>query len=348
MIHFDSDYMEGAHPRILERLVETNLEQTPGYGTDKYTESARQMVRDAVGNHSADVHFLVGGTQTNATVIGAMLRGAEAVISADSGHINVHEASAIESTGHKVITLAAMNGKLVAADLENYLYDFFDDDTWPHMALPAMVYISFPTECGTLYTLKELESLSDVCHRYSLKLYLDGARLGYGLACKECDVKIKDIYRLCDAFYIGGTKVGAMFGEALVLKNKDLAPHFYTDTKRSGAMLAKGRLLGLQFETLFEENFKLYLECGRNGVERAMELRAAFEAKGWKPAIDSPTNQQFLQLPNTVIDEISKYATFEYWGQRGSLYSTVRFVTNWATRQEEVATLASIIPESSK
>lgn len=348
MIHFDSDYMEGAHPRILERLVETNLEQTPGYGTDRFSTRARELVREAVGSHFAAVHFLVGGTQTNATVVSALLWGAEAVISADTGHINVHEAGAIEGTGHKIITIPGKAGKISAVQIEECLHNFYDDDTWMHMAIPSMVYLSYPTEFGTLYSLKELEAISDVCHRYSVKLYVDGARLGYGLAAKQCDVTIKDFYRLCDAFYIGGTKVGTLIGEAVVLKNKDLNPHFLADIKRSGAMLAKGRLLGLQFETLFEDNFKLYLECGRNGVERALELRAAFEAKGWKPAVNSPTNQQFFDLPNTVIDEISKYATFEYWGPRGNLHSTVRFVTNWATKPEDVAALSAIIPDCPK
>ena len=344
MLHFDSDYMEGAVPAIMERLAETNFEQTPGYGTDKYSNNARQLVRSAVGNHFADVHFLMGGTQTNAAVIGALLRGSEAVVAADTGHISVHEAGAVEATGHKVITLPGKDGKLEPDKLEAYLHDFYEDDTWQHMALPSLVYISLPTEFGTVYSLEELEAISSVCRRYSVKLFVDGARLGYGLAAKGCDVTIKDLYRLCDAFYIGGTKVGAMFGEALVLKNKDLAPHFYTDSKRFGAMLAKGRLLGLQFETLFADNFKLYMECGKNGVEKAMELRAAFEAKEYKPAIDSPTNQQFFTLPNSVIDTIAKGATFEYWGPRGAESSTVRFVTNWATTSEAVTQLAALIP----
>ena len=346
MIHFDSDYMAGAHPRIMERLCETNLEQTPGYGTDRYCISARELVREAVGNHFADVHFLVGGTQTNATVINALLRGAEAVIAADTGHISVHEAGAIEATGHKVLALPATDGKLEASAVEDYLKAFYDDDTWQHMALPEMVYISQPTEYGTIYSLKEICAISDVCRRYSIKLYLDGARLGYALASKACDFIIKDIYQHCDAFYIGGTKVGTLFGETVVLKNKDLAPHFVTDIKRSGAMLAKGRMLGLQFETMFADKFKLYMECGRNGVERAMDLRAAFETKGWKPCIDSPTNQQFFTLPNTVIDKLAEYATFEYWGPRGSESSTVRFVTCWATTPEEIEELAGLIPQA--
>ena len=344
MLHFDSDYMAGAHPRIIERLAATNLEETPGYGTDKYTENACALLADATGNHLSAVHLLMGGTQTNATVIGAMLRGPEAVISPDTGHISVHEAGAIEATGHKVLTLPAKEGKITADQIEHYMTDFNADDTWEHMSIPAMVYISYPTEYGTVYSLKELEAISDVCRRFSLKLYLDGARLAYGLACNGCDVTIKDLGRLCDAFYIGGTKAGTLFGEAVVINHREYAPHFFTHIKRSGALLAKGRLLGLQFETMFADGFKLYLECGRTGVERAMELRAAFESKGYKPAIDSPTNQQFFTLPNTVIDEIAKSATFEYWGPRGKESSTVRFVTSWATTEEAVTQLAALIP----
>lgn len=346
MLYFDSDYMEGAHPAIMDRLTRTNLEKTTGYENDKYCTNARELVRSAVGNHFADVHFLVGGTQANAVVVNALLRGSEAVIAADTGHISVHEAGAIEATGHKVITLPGKEGKLDPDELESFMHGFYEDDTWMHMPLPAMVYISFPTEYGTVYSLKELEAVSDVCRRYSIKLYLDGARMGYGLASKGCDVTLKDIYRLCDAFYIGGTKVGALFGEAVVLKNKDLAPHFYTDIKRSGAMLAKGRLLGIQFCTLFEDGFKLYMECGRNAIDRAMELRAAFLAKGYKPAIDSPTNQQFFTLPNAVLEDLAKVASFEFWGPRGSGQSTVRFVTSWATRPEEIVELAAAIPQA--
>ena len=333
--------MEGAHPRILERLCQTNLDQNSGYGTDPHTERAKELIRAHLGNEAADIHFLVGGTQTNATVIGAVLHGADAVLTVDTGHINVHEAGAIEATGHKVITLPGKDGKLDAADLEEYLRAFHSDENWQHMSIPAMVYISFPTEYGTIYSLRELEALSDVCKRYSLKLYMDGARLGYGLVAKGNDVSIKDIARLCDAFYIGGTKVGALFGEAVVLKNDKLIPHFFSYVKRIGAMLAKGRLLGIQFETMFTDG--LYYECARIGVERAMALRAAFEAKGYKPLIDSPTNQQFFELPNREIEHLQKYATFELWGPRGKESSVARFVTNWATTEDAIEQLAAVI-----
>lgn len=341
MIRFDSDYMEGAHPRIMERLAQTNLEQTPGYGTDPYCENARARIKAELGNHFADIHFLMGGTQTNTTLIGALLRGSEAVIAVQSAHIGVHEAGAIEATGHKVITLPSENGKLCASALEDYLTEFFKDDTWRHMAIPALVYLSFPTELGTIYTLKELEAIVSVCKRYSLKLYIDGARLAYGLAAKGNDVTLKDLARLCDAFYIGGTKVGTLFGEALVLKSRSLIPNFFSYIKRSGAMLAKGRLLGVQFETMFTDG--LYLECGRIGVQMAMELKAAFVAAGFAPVIDSPTNQQFLELPNTLIDKLKEHASFEYWGARGKESSTVRFVTGWATTKESISELKSLL-----
>lgn len=341
MLHFDSDYMEGAHPLIMERMMQTNLEQTVGYGMDPYTRRAVALIQDAVGSHFADVHFLIGGTQSNATVIGALLHGSDAVIAADTAHINVHEAGAIEATGHKVIPLPAIEGKLSAARIEQYLENFFKDDTWAHMSIPAMVYISFPTEYGTIYSKAELEAISGVCKRYSLKLFVDGARLGYGLAAKGNDVTLKDLFRCCDAFYIGGTKVGTMFGEAVVLKSKSLVPNFFSYIKRSGAMLAKGRLLGLQFETMFTDD--LYLKCGRNGVDRAMELREAFESCGYKPAIDSPTNQQFFELPNSLIDNLSKDVTFEFWGPRGKDKSIVRFVTSWATPAESIEKLKALL-----
>ena len=345
MLHFDCDYMEGAHPLIMKRLMETNFEQTPGYGQDKYSDNAKALICGQLGNQSAEVHFISGGTQTNATVIGALLRGPEAVIAASSGHINVHEAGAIEATGHKVIALGSREGKLTASEIEEYMRDFYADETWMHMSIPAMVYLSFPTEFGTLYTLDELQAISNVCKRYSLKLYLDGARLGYALAARQNDVTLKDLARLCDAFYIGGTKVGALFGEVVVLKNKDVAPHFFTYVKRNGALLAKGRLLGIQFEVLFTDG--LYLECGRNGVERALEIKAAFEAGGYKTVHDSPTNQQFFCLPNNLIDRLLEKATFEYWGPRGAEYSTVRFVAGWATTADDVRQLASLIVQPS-
>jgi len=341
MLHFDSDYMEGAHPKILGRLFETNLEQTVGYGMDEHTARAKDLIRKAIGNPDAEVFLLMGGTQANSTVIGSLLRGPEAVIAAETGHISVHEAGAVEYTGHKVLTLPSHEGRIDAGELDAYVSAYFSDDTWDHMAIPALVYISQSTEYGTLYSLQQLEAIREVCTRHGLKLFLDGARLGYGLAAESNDVSLKDIARLCDVFYIGGTKVGALFGEAVVIREKGLIPHFFSDIKRHGALLAKGRLLGIQFETLFEDG--LYLECGRHAVSLAMKLKEAFKAAGYSPVIDSPTNQQFFHLPNTLIDRLLRDVSFEYWGPRGEQSSTVRFVTSWATSEESIAKLSSLL-----
>lgn len=334
MLYFYTDYMEGAHPEVMRRLMETNMEHTTGYGSDPYTRNAKQLIREACGKPEAAVHFLVGGTQTNATVIDALLRHHEGVLAAESAHINVHESGAIEATGHKVLVLPQYNGKVKAEDVKRYITDFYRDDTFEHMVAPGMVYISHPTEYGTLYTLEELKQLSKVCKEADIPLYMDGARLGYGLAAKDTDVTIKDIAELCDVFYIGGTKVGALFGEAVVAANPKRLPHFFPLIKQHGALLAKGRLLGIQFETLFTDN--LYQKMGKHAVDLAMKLKDAFIKKGYKMHIDSPTNQQFVCMPNEEIDRLSGYAGFELWGPRGEKESIVRFVTNWATAEEDV------------
>lgn len=334
MIHFDTDYMEGAHPEIMRRLVETNLEQTPGYGSDDYTHRAKELVRQACGQPQAGIYFLVGGTQTNATVIDGLLRHHEGVLATETAHINVHESGAIEATGHKVITLPSHEGKLNAEDVEKYITDFYRDETYEHMVAPGMVYISHPTELGTLYTLNELRALHQVCRNANIPLYMDGARLGYGLTAEGTDVSLKDIACLCDVFYIGGTKVGALFGEAVVAPNPHRLPHFFPLVKQHGALLAKGRLLGIQFETLFTDG--LYEHIGAHAVRLAQKLKKAFAEKGYKLPIDSPTNQQFVCLPNEDIDRLSAYATFELWGPRGETETVVRFVTSWATKEEDV------------
>lgn len=333
MLHFDSDYMEGAHPKIMQRLVETNLEQTPGYGLDEYSAKAAGLIREACGCPGALVHFLVGGTQTNATVIDGLLRRYEGVMTADSGHINSHEAGAVESSGHKVLALPGHQGKVDAADLERYLSDFYNDENHGHMVQPGALYISFPTEWGTLYSLEELESLSRVCHTFKIPLYMDGARLGYGLAASP-DVTLKDIARLCDVFYIGGTKCGALFGEAVVSTRPELLPHFFTHVKQHGAMMAKGRLQGIQFEALFTDN--LYTEICGNAVRQALRLKQAMVEKGYRPYVDSPTNQQFFCLPDSDIERISKFATFEIWAPCGPMQSIVRFVTSWNTGDSDI------------
>lgn len=326
--------MEGAHPEVMRRLMETNLEHTTGYGSDQYTQKAKQLIREACGQPEAAVHFLVGGTQTNATVIDALLRHHEGVLAAESAHINVHESGAIEATGHKVLTLPQYDGKIKAEDIEKYISDFYRDETYEHMVAPGMVYISHPTEYGTLYTLDELENLSKVCRKSNIPLYMDGARLGYGLAAEDTDVTLKDVARLCDVFYIGGTKVGALFGEAVVAADPKRLPHFFSLIKQHGALLAKGRLQGIQFETLFTNG--LYLNISKHAVRMAMKLKQAFKDKGYKIYIDSPTNQQFICMPNTEIDRLSQHAGFELWGPRGEQESVVRFVTNWATSEEDV------------
>lgn len=343
MIYFDSDYMSGAHPKVMERLLETNFEQTTGYGTDPYTARAIELIKEACGIHDARVHLLVGGTQTNATVIDGVLARHEGVLAAESGHINVHESGAIEATGHKVLTLPSHQGKVKAEEVRNFIWSFYSDDTYEHMVAPGMLYISFPTEYGTVYTLNELEEISAVCHNAGIPLFIDGARLGFGLAAEGGDVTLKDIARLADVFYIGGTKVGALFGEAVVITNPEILKHFTPLVKQHGALLAKGRLLGLQFEALFTDG--LYFEIGKETVRKAMDLRKAFEENGFKAAMDSPTNQQFFVLPNTVIDSLKEKVSFEMWGPRGIFESTVRFVTGWSTTEQDIETLKDYLKQ---
>ena len=340
MIHFDCDYMAGAHPEILNTIVQNNNIQTSGYGQDVYCDNAKELIRKACGTPDAAIHFMVGGTQTNATVLDGLLRRTEGVIAAESAHINVHEAGAIELTGHKVITLPSHDGKLHTDEVAAYLKDFYADDTWQHMVVPGAVYISFPTEFGTIYTLDELTQLSSVCHEYNIPLYIDGARLGFGLAAST-DVTLQDIARLADVFYIGGTKMGALFGEAVVCTNPDLLPRFFTLMKAHGSVLAKGRLLGMQFGTFFKDD--LYMRIGKHGVMLAQQLRQALEEKGYKTFIDSPTNQQFFILPNDLIDRLLSHATFEYWGPRGENESKVRFVTSWETTAEDIKIFRTLL-----
>lgn len=334
MLHFDTDYMEGAHPEVMKRLLETNLEQTVGYGLDHYCDEAKQLIKDACGLKSGKVFFLVGGTQTNSTVIDGILRRHEGVLCAATGHISVHESGAIEASGHKVLTLPERQGKVTADDVDNYITDFYRDETYEHQVAPGLLYISFPTEYGTIYSRSELEVLSAVCHKHGIPLFIDGARLGYGLASDAADLTLQDIAQIADVFYIGGTKVGALCGEAVVTKRDDLLCHFFPLIKQHGALLAKGRLLGVQFGALFTDG--LYLKIARHAVVLAMKLRKAFEDKGYKVFIDSPTNQQFVVLPNETLDRLSKIATFEVWGIRGMKETPVRFVTSWATKEEDI------------
>ncbi|MBQ3536587.1 MAG: aminotransferase class V-fold PLP-dependent enzyme [Alistipes sp.] len=336
MQHFDSDYMEGMHPAILEALVRTNMQKTTGYGLDEYCVAAREAIRKACAAPDAEVHFLVGGTQTNSTVIRALLRPHEGVVAAATGHIAVHESGAIEAGGHKVITLPHNCGKITAAQVDEYLEWFYADESFEHMVFPAMVYLSLPTEYGTLYSLAELEAMAEVCRKWNLKLFVDGARLGYGLAAAECDVTLADLARLCDAFYIGGTKCGAMFGEAVVMR-KGLVPHFFTIVKQQGALLAKGRMLGIQFLTLFTDN--LYLDIARHAVEQAARLKRAFIERGYELYFDSPTNQVFVTLNDEQEKRLRAATTFTEWERLADDRLVVRLATSWGTRPEDITAL---------
>lgn len=341
MLHFDTDYMEGAHPVVMQRLVETNLEQTTGYGSDHYTQWAKEQICKAVGDETVDVHFLVGGTQTNSTVIDALLMHHQGVMCAETGHINVHESGAIESCGHKVLTLPSHQGKVCPAEVRDYITKFYADETFEHMVAPGMLYISYPTEYGTLYSRQELEELHSICQEHDIPLYIDGARLGYGLTSQECDITLQDMPKLCDIFYIGGTKCGAMFGECVVARH-GLLRHFFPLIKQHGALLAKGRLLAIQFGTLFTDD--LYQNICRHAVEMAMRLKEGFVQKGYQLFLDSPTNQQFFVLPNDIMDQMAQRATFEVWGTRGETHTTVRFVTSWATTEEMIDNVLNLRP----
>ena len=341
MLSFECDYNKGAHPKILEALVRTNMEPCPGYGNDAYTERAREKIRAACGREDADVRFLVGGTQTNRIVIDSMLQSYEGVISATTGHISAHEAGAIEASGHKVLTVPGYDGKLHADDVEQLIASFYADGAHEHMVYPGMVYISHPTEYGTLYTLEELAELSTLCRRHSIPLYLDGARLGYGLMSLDTDVTLRDIAELCDVFYIGGTKVGALCGEAVVFTHNNAPKHFFTTVKQNGALLAKGRLLGVQFDTLFTDG--LYFEISKNAIDRAEDLKHLFAQKGYSFFKNSPTNQQFISLSDEKIKELTPDVRFEIWERIDEEYCAVRFATSWATEERDIEALAKIL-----
>lgn len=341
MLDFVNDYSEGAHEKILQRLLETNMEKLSGYGTDQYCESAKQKIREACECPEADIYFLVGGTQTNATVIDALLEQYEGVVSADTGHISTHEAGAIEASAHKVLVIPHKNGKVTAKAVKQYFADFYADGNHEHMVFPGMVYISHPTEYGTLYTKDELEKISTICREFELPLFLDGARLGYGVMAKETDVDIKTIAKYCDIFYIGGTKIGALCGEAVVFTKNNMPKHFTTRVKQHGALLAKGRLLGIQFDTLFTDN--LYFEIAKNAIDTAEVLKKGLADKGYKFYLDSPTNQQFIILENSKMNELSKYVRFSFWEKYNDSHTVVRFATSWATKREDVESLIALL-----
>lgn len=341
MIYFGSDYMAGAHPEVMAALNATNLLHTAGYGNDPFTQEAKQIILQECGIPEGEVYFFTGGTQTNAVVIDQLLGRNEGVIASDAAHISVHEAGAIELSGHKVIELKNHSGKLVASEVDNYIKAFYADETYPHMVRPALVYISFPTELGTVYTKEELGELHAVCAKWDIPLYIDGARLAYGLAAGGNVSDVRTLASMCDVFYIGGTKCGALFGEAVVTSRPAIFRRFFTLMKSHGAVLAKGRLLGVQFKTLFTNG--LYYRIGREAVSLALVLKRGFEQRGYRIFMDSPTNQQFVVLPNSLVDALKERVCFELWGPKGEEDSVVRFVTDWTTTEEDIDTLFEII-----
>ena len=340
MIYFTSDYCEGCHERILERMQKTNFDQNPGYGTDEHCAKAAAYIRKECGSEDVAVHFLVGGTQTNLTVIDAALRPHQGVVSAESGHIETHETGAVEACGHKILTLPEHDGKMDPAELTALLESFWADADHDHMVFPGMVYISHPTERGTLYSKAELAALSDVCRKYELPLFMDGARMGYGLMSYESDLTLADIATYCDAFYIGGTKVGALCGEAVVF-TRNAPKHFFTTIKQHGALLAKGRLLGVQFDTLFTD--ELYLKISRHAIDMAKQVRDGFVARGYELGWESPTNQQFIVLENSDMARLKEQVRFCVWEKRDENHTVVRFATSWATSEEDIAELGKIV-----
>lgn len=345
-LYFASDYMEGAHPAIMQKLMETNLEKTVGYGMDPYTEDAKEKIRKACSVPNAEVFLLVGGTQTNATVIDALLKSYQGVVAAKTGHIATHESGAIEFGGHKVLTLSEKDGKISAAQIEKLVKDFYDDANYEHMVMPGMVYISQPTEYGTLYSKEELTSISKVCRENHLPLYVDGARLAYALASQENDVTLADLAALCDVFYIGGTKCGALFGEAVVIPHKGLIPHFFTIIKQHGALLAKGRIAGIQFSELFTDG--LYERIGKSAIDAAEQIKAALKKFGYELYLDTPTNQIFCIVSNDVMKKIAQDVEFGFWEKYDDTHSVIRFATSWATTEEDTQKLIQLLSEIEK
>lgn len=340
MLHFESDYIQGTHPEILEYFSKINNTKLSGYGTDEISESAREKIREACGCPDAEVFFLAGGTQSNMVVVRSLLSLYEGVIAAETGHIATHEAGAIESSGHKVLPLPNHEGKLDPEEVRSMLETFYNDETHEHMVKPGMIYISHPTEYGTLYSLDELKALRQICEQYKLRLYLDGARLAYALASKNTDVSLKDIAENCDAFYIGGTKCGAMLGEAVVFP-KHLVDGFFTIIKQSGALLAKGWIAGAQFDALFSND--LYLRCGQNAIDLAEQLKAALKEKGYSFYLESPTNQQFIILENEQKKKLEEKIIFSFWEKYDEDHTVVRLATSWSTTEADLKELLEIL-----
>lgn len=341
MLSFESDYILGAHEKVLEALIKTNNEVMSGYGNDIHTQNAKNLIKKACNSPESEVYFLTGGTQANQVVISTMLKSFEGVISAKTGHIALHEVGAIEYTGHKVIELEAEIGKLKVKTVEDYLKNFWSDENNAMMVVPKMIYISHPTEYGTLYSKEELTSLRALCDEHGMKLFLDGARLGYGLMSRESDLSLPDIAQLCDVFYIGGTKIGALCGEAVVFKEGETPERFLSQTKQHGAMLAKGRLTGVQFEALFTDD--LYFDISKNAIDRAEELKKLFASRGYEFFLDSPTNQQFIILNDEQMAKIGEKCRFGFWEKLPDGRTVIRFATSFATTKEEIEQLGEII-----
>jgi len=341
MIYFNNDYSEGCHQKVMDALIRTNMEQTFGYGEDEYCAAAAAKIKALCKAENAAVHFLVGGTQTNLTVIDAALRPHQGALCPVGGHINVHETGAVEATGHKVLTVPSGDGKITAAQVEQVVKAHRADDSFEHMVQPKLVYISNPTEYGTLYSLAELEALSSVCRELGLYLFMDGARLGYGMVSGENDLTMPDLARLCDVFYIGGTKVGAMFGEAVVISNPALQEDFRYIMKQKGGMLAKGRLLGVQFDALMTDN--LYFDIAAHAVKLADQMRDTFDALGVSYLVPGSTNQIFPILPDAVLNELEKKYAITQMERVDENHRAVRFCTSWATKQENVDALCADI-----
>ena len=344
MLSFESDYTTGAHPEILKRLLETNMEAVSGYGTDPYTKAAIEKIKEACEIEDAEVYFAVGGTQTNQLVISTMLADYEGVVAADTGHVSSHEAGAIEYSGHKVLTIPGHTGKIDCQELSDFLVSFYADGNHEHMVFPGMVYISQPTEYGSIYSKQELSDISKICDEYEIPLYIDGARLSYGVMSNESDVTLADIAKYADVFYIGGTKVGALCGEAIVFTKSNMPKSFITRAKQRGALLAKGKLLGLQFDTLFTND--LYWELGKNAIQKKDRLVKILKENGIQFFYESPTNQQFVILENSYMEKLKKEVAFSFWEKYDETHTVVRFATSWSTTEDDLNQLEKVLSSS--
>lgn len=341
MLHFENDYNEGVHPALLKALIDSNEENLAGYGMDDYCQKATEKIRQACACPEAEVFYLTGGTQTNQVAIDSLLSSYEGVIAAETGHISTHEAGAIEFTGHKVLTLPSHEGKIDVTELSNYVADFYADGNHDHMVFPGMVYISHPTEYGTLYSKAELQTITEVCHQHDLPLFIDGARLGYGLAAAGTDVDLATIAELSDVFYIGGTKMGAFIGEALVFTKNNMPKQFVTIAKQHGALLAKGRLFGIQFDRFFTDD--LYLKIGQQAINLAEQLKTILHEKGYRFYLESPTNQQFVIVENHKLDELGQSVAYSFWEKYDDKHTVIRLATSWSTTQEDIDALKEVL-----